>query len=669
MIKARKKNFDRLLQWRKRILCALIVFCFVAILVRVINLQILDADSLAELARNEYCGTIEILPQRGDIVDRLGRKLAASVKTPSLYAQPRKIENKQKVAAQLARELDLNQNSVWKKLDSKKSFVWIERKINPTEKEALEKLNIQGIGFLPETKRIYPRRFLASHVLGFVGMDGKGLGGLELSYESMLKGRKRTDHIVRDARKRIIAHNEIERDDESLEGSTLVLTLDEYIQHVVEEELRTVRTKYRAKSALAIVVEVGTGRVLAMAVDPGYNPNVFTEYNQSVLRNRAITDSFEPGSTMKVFTASLVLENNIAKPTDIFFCENGKYRYAGHTIHDTHKYGWLTLEKIVQVSSNIGALKMTKQLSSIDFSKGLENFGFGEKTGLDLPGETRGIMRDGKSWRSIDKAVISFGQGVSVSPLQLVMGLSAIANGGLLMRPYLVERILGPDGEVIFKNKPQLNRRAISENTAKEMSAILQLVVREGGTGSAAAIEGYNVAGKTGTAQKVIPGGRGYSRDKYVSSFMGFLPAENPKIATLVMVDEPHGQSYGGVVAAPAFKNICEKIISYMGIRPNEVFLAQKQIERAMADLEKQAETPAKTESDVEVVQAADENAMPNLIGLDLRSALSIVDDLSIPVSFEGSGFVVRQYPVPGQTVNGVEKINLWLNPEKGLES
>ena len=667
-----EKQFRRKINWRRRIVIAFFICAFMVVLVRAIDLQIIDAKHLSALARNEYEGVIEILPKRGDIYDRKGTKLAASIKVPSLYARPADMSDKEKqlVSSQLARVLDINQYKILQKLQTKKTFVWIKRKIHPQQRQEIDNLNISTVGFLPETKRTYPHLSLASNVLGFVGLDGEGLEGLEQHYEKYLKGRKRTQVILKDARKRILTRKPGARDDGSLEGSNLVLTLDKYVQYVVEKELKKVYRNQKAQNALAIVMKPDSGRILAMGSQPSFNPNIFSKFPAQVRRNRNVTDCFEPGSTMKVFTASLVMENHSAQPTDIYFCENGKYRVGKHTINDLHKYGWLSLTKILKVSSNIGALKVAQKLSRSEFHKGLVDFGFGRATDIDLPGETRGLLRNHKKWRSIDKATISFGQGISVSPIQLITGLCAIANGGHLVRPFVVERILDPGGNEIYRNKPFIKHQVISAETAKNMRAILKYVVQEGGTGNAAAINGYSIAGKTGTAQKVEPGEKGYSKSKFVSSFIGFLPADNPQIAVLVMVDEPRVKTYGGLVAAPVFKSICEQIIPYLGIRPSEVLMAQEQIEEASREEKKPAETTEQTEHPKEVILACEDgNPMPNLIGKDVRSALTILDDLDLGVKIVGTGFVIKQYPVPGQSISGLNECKIWLSSQKGLQS
>jgi cell division protein FtsI (penicillin-binding protein 3) len=665
------KKFNDKLRRRLKLAFTLIWLCLMAVSARVFYMQIIDGERLSALARGEYEGTMEIQPRRGDIYDQRGTKLAATIEVGSLYANPAKITDKIIVAGKLSPIVELDKALVLEKLSSNKPFVWIKRKLSPQEMQQIEELKIDGLGFIPESQRVYPHRSLAAHVLGFVGMDGKGLGGLEHSYEIFLRGAKQRTRVLMDARKRIISQGQ-DMETEFLEGSSVTLTLDAYIQHAVEEELALVVSEQQARSATAIVMEPSTGRILAMAVHPTFNPNIFSTYPEPLLRNKNITDCYEPGSTMKAFTASLVLEKEVAKPTDVFFCENGRYRVGNHVIRDVHDHGWLSLQDIIKVSSNIGALKVGELLQREDLYQGLLQFGFGQETGVDIPGETRGILSPPRCWSAVGKANICFGQGISASPIQLITAFSAVANGGIVMKPYMVDRVVDARGNTIVQNTPQPVKRAISSETAKTMAAILQHVVEKGGTGVSAAIDGYAVAGKTGTAQKVEPGTRSYSRNRYVSSFIGFLPADNPCVAMLVIVDEPKKQSYGGLVAAPVFKAVCQRIIPYWGIKPCDVFLAEKHIKEAMQQLKSLVEEDPEEQVDGKIDQDIEftaEEGMPNVLGMDLRSALSVLDDLNVEVSIAGTGFVARQDPIPGQSIKDIKRCKIWLSPQKGLES
>jgi cell division protein FtsI (penicillin-binding protein 3) len=350
-------------------------------------------------------------------------------------------------------------------------------------------------------------------------------------------------------------------------GRNLVLTIDSTVQYIAEKALAEAVEKFSAKSGMAVVMDPKTGALLALAQVPLFNPNALTDFNRKVWRNRIITDPFEPGSTMKIFSAAAAIESGSCSPSSIFYCENGAYKMGSHIIHDTHEHGWLSLQQIVKYSSNIGAVKFSAATGSEHLFKTLRNFGFGEKTGIDCPGETAGSLAPYQRWTKVDAGTIAFGQGVSVSALQLVTAISAVANKGILMRPYAVQAITDHYGRLIRSFGPKRIRRAISEKTAGTLTRIMQTVITDGGTGVNAALDGYSVCGKTGTAQKIDENGR-YSNEKYVASFVGFAPVENPKIAVLVVVDEPQKEHYGSSVAAPAFKTIAQKTLDYMNIAP-----------------------------------------------------------------------------------------------------
>ncbi|MDD4465037.1 MAG: penicillin-binding protein 2, partial [Desulfobacterales bacterium] len=348
----------------------------------------------------------------------------------------------------------------------------------------------------------------------------------------------------------------------------LVLTMDQAIQYGVERSVNEAMEKFSAQSAMAVVMNPGTGAVLAMVNVPAFNPNVYQNSDRALWRNRVVTDRYEPGSTMKIFTAAAALESGLCTQDSIFFCENGKYRLGSNTVHDTHEYGWLTLEDIIKVSSNIGATKVGEKIGAAVLYQTLDRFGFGQKTGIDCPGETTGSLAPFQQWRKIDAATISFGQGVSVSAIQLAAAACAIVNDGVLMKPYLVQAVTDQHGRVIKGFKPQVVRRVISAQNAGILRKMMQNVVSEGGTGVNAALEGYSIGGKTGTAQKINPQGGGYERGKYVGSFLGFAPAEKPEIVVLVIIDEPRRFHYGGTVAAPAFRRIVLETLNYLNIPP-----------------------------------------------------------------------------------------------------
>ncbi|MBW1724967.1 MAG: penicillin-binding protein 2 [Deltaproteobacteria bacterium] len=538
---------------------------FTIIGAKAMYLQIFCRSWLSEKAANQYEVSLKSSGKRGTIYDRNLREMAVSIDVTSIAAHPPQIKNPKATAKSLAKALKINRNVLAKRLASEKKFVWIKRKVTPKEAETVRNLNIEGLDFLREHKRFYPNKTLASQLIGFTDIDDHGLEGIEFYYNDDLKGDVSRYTVLRDAHGRGFEAENITGSDSI--GKNLVLTIDSNIQYIVEKTLAETVTKFSAKSGMAVVMATGTGAVLALAHFPFLNPNALNEFDQKLWRNRVITDPFEPGSTMKIFSAAAAIESGSSSPKSIFYCENGAYQVGRHVVHDTHEYGWLSLQQIIKYSSNIGAIKFSTKTGSESLFRTLRNFGFGTKSGIDCPGETAGSLASFKKWTKIDAGTISFGQGISVSALQLVAATSAIANKGIYMKPYVVQAITDRNGRLIKSFGPSKGRRVISEKTAKTLTRIMQTVTTEGGTGVNAALEGYSVSGKTGTAQKIGKNGT-YARGQYISSFVGFVPSEHPKIAILVVIDEPKRQHYGGVIAAPGFRNIAQKTLAYMNISP-----------------------------------------------------------------------------------------------------
>jgi len=552
-------------KWIKfRITTILAFFCLLAFIVagRAFQLQILKRDQLGKLAERQYKNNIPLVPKRGTIYTRGYEELAVTVDVDSIYAEPDAVENPRLSAKRLAAVLPITRKELEDHLSSSKSFVWLARKVAPSTIDSVKSLNIKGIGFVKENRRFYPNAELASHVVGYSGVDGNGLGGIELAQDSQIKGKAELVRAERDA----LGKRTLPLDfgfEDSLTGNSIVLTIDKTIQYTAEKELAEAVRKSGAKGGTAIVMDPKSGEILAMANYPQFNPNDLSAYTQATLKNRAIVDTYEPGSTFKVFLIAAALEEGAIKQQDRFFCENGSMEISGKVIHDTHKYGNLTPKEILKYSSNIGASKIAAKLGKERYYNYLTAFGFGSPTRIELEGEGSGILRPMKTWSKVDFANVSFGQGVSVTPIQLASAFSAIANGGYLMKPCLVKDIQDKDGKVIKRNQPQIVKKVISGETASKVIEMLKGVVSEGGTGTAAALSGYDVAGKTGTAQKAALRGRGYG-GKYVSSFIGLVPAQSPELVVLVSIDEPVGVQYGGVVAAPAFKAIAETSLRYL---------------------------------------------------------------------------------------------------------
>lgn len=547
---------------------ALLTVGFGTLLVRLISLQIVNAGELSEKAERQHEKGMVLEAERGTIYDRRGRILATNVEVPSLYAMPPLMDNPRAAAAELSRVLDVDRLTIQKRLENGKDFVWLERKMNPVLAQSVRQLGLEGVGFLSESQRFYPKRYLLGHILGFAGLDNEGLEGIELKYDPYLKGEKGFLIVERDAAGRPIFPKGLEPIAPS-RGKDLILTIDEVIQHIAERELDAVMQKTTAVSGSVIVMDPKTGEILAMAVRPVFNPNRVTRHDPEHWRNRTITDSYEPGSTFKIVAAAAALQEKVVAPQDLIDCENGAMEIGGRVIHDHEKHGNLTFAEVIQKSSNIGMVKIAMRLGEETLYRYIRAFGFGEKTGIDLMGEVPGLVREPARWSGSSLASIAIGQEVAMPPLQVITAYSAIANGGFLMRPYLVSEIHEPDGTVMTRLLPEARRQAIHPETARQLVKILEGTVAPGGTGGEAALAGFAVAGKTGTAQKIDPKTRLYSARDFVSSFVGFVPSYEPRIAILVVVDSPQGMAWGGSVAAPVFKRIAEQTLGYLGIRPS----------------------------------------------------------------------------------------------------
>jgi len=560
-------DFNNRIRRRIVVIQILMVTAILLLCAKSFDIQIFQGKELSEKAENDYSRNIIIKGERGQILDQNMNKLGASIDAVTITACPAKITNAGDAAKKIADLLDINQKKLKETLSSKRMFAWVERGVTPDQAEKIKALNIAGIYFENDSRRYYPNRSLAAQVIGFTGADDTGLEGLERRYNSVLEGRTRKISLTRDGNGRILDY-EKKRNSE-LKGDSIVLTIDKKIQFLSEQALAQAVTNHHARSGMALVMKPGTGELLAIAHYPEFNPNNYKGYDKDAYRNRAVTDAFEPGSAMKVFTAAAALEKGVT-PKTIIFCEKGTYRIGSFTIHDTHSYEWLTISQIIQRSSNIGAAKITESIGDKALYNCLSGFGFGSRTDIGITGETPGNLIPYKKWSKIDSGAISFGQGISASALQLVAGISAIANGGNLMKPMLVKKIISREGEDIKEYHPEIIRRVISPGTSRELKAMMNLVVGEEGTGTKAAIDGYEICGKTGTAQKVSEGGKGYAKHKYTSVFAGFAPMENPELAILVIVDEPQKQYYGGDVAAPAFKTIMAESFNYLNIPPEK---------------------------------------------------------------------------------------------------
>jgi len=630
---------------------------FLTVVGRAFYLQILQHENLVKRADKQHQHRVDLTPARGSILDCNGTTLAESIHMDSCYAEPRRIKDVDGTAGVLAPILGIPKNELVTRLSVNKSFIWIERCLAPDVATRVRNMRLPGIGFVAESKRFYPNMEIAAHVIGFTGRDPNGLDGIELKYDSTILGNTGYMITERDALGRNIGiMNTVIKD--SSPGRSVVLTLDKTIQFIAEKELAKAVTESNAKGGMALVMESDTGRVLAMANYPTFNPNAISHYSVAQLRNHVVADSFEPGSTFKIFTIAAAIDSGTIKATDMYNCENGTYRIADRTIHDDHPHSRLTVSEIMKYSSNIGSAKIGFKMGEEKLSTYLRNFGFGGRTGIDLPGESPGNLK--RHWYGIDLATISFGQGVSLSTVQLVSALSAVANGGNLMKPYLVEQILDDSGTVVQKFEPQLVRRVISPETAQKITKMMETVTGDGGTGTKAALDGFRVAGKTGTAQKVDPVTHTYSPTKRIGSFVGFVPADKPKLTIAIIIDEPQGVKYGGVVAAPAFRSIAQNALAYLKIQPNIPTTAAAKPANAQQSPIQDVESL----SDGDDQDIPDEGGtMPNFRGMSMRRVLQVMEKRGINIRLMGSGRAAEQSPAPGHKIRGVDEVWIKFTP------
>ena len=552
---------------REIILHTAIIFSFVMVVLRLTDLMIINHKRLAERAKQQHVKVENVPERRGIIFDRMGREIALNLDLESLYGDPESLNLTNEDIKKLALVVKKEPRVILSKIPEGGRFAWIERKLGPEAAEKIRALDIKGLGLRPEAKRYYPNGDLASHILGFVGIDNQALEGIELQYDKYLKTAGEKIFLGRDASGRTLSSGV----NTEAKGNNVVLTIDEVLQHITEKELDRAMVKWRAAAASVIVMDPFTGEILALANRPSYDPNRPGSASNSERRNRAITDCYEPGSTFKIVIGVGSLEEKIVRPNSLFDVSRGGIEAGGKTIRDVHKYGVLTFQEVIQKSSNVGSIMVGMRLGKERIYQYAKLLGFGGKTGIDLPGEVSGWMVPPEKWSGTSIGAISIGQEVAVTPLQVLRAYSAIANGGFLVRPHVVSEVMSPDGQALVSFRNREKKRVLSARTAEIFKDILKTVVEEGGTGQSASVNGNEVAGKTGTAQMINPLTKRYSKEKYVSSFVGFVPADDPKLAIIVVVYEPKGQIYGGVVAAPVFRDIADKALSYLDIPREDI--------------------------------------------------------------------------------------------------
>lgn len=541
---------------------------FGLIIYQIIQLTCIHQPALLKRARRQHYVSIDIPSLRGPITDRNGKEFVTNLKIPSVYAVPRALrdEDVELFSRQIAKILGLDRKWVAERLSKDKSFVWIKRRVTFEEADKIRKLGYPELGIMEEYKRFYPQGSMLAQVLGFSNVDNEGLDGLERSMNGDLCGKPGKRLTQRDALGREIKAFEM-KSLPVVDGNRLVLTIDQHLQYLTEKALEQAFKRWNAKGAWAVVMDPKTGEILAMANQPGFDPNHYAKAKPDCKRNRAVTDMYEPGSVFKIVAASGALNEGTVTPETTFFCENGRWNYGPKVLRDVHGYGTMPMSEVIIKSSNIGTVKIALKMGGTKFQSYVKGFGFGASTGVDLPGEAPGYTRPVAQWSKTSPYNIPMGQEVMVTSLQMVTAMSVIANGGSLVRPYIISKVQDSAGVTLKEKKPFIKRRVIKPEVAATMREILTQVV-ERGTGTKAKIPDVKAGGKTGTAQKVLPGGRGYSHSEFMSSFVGFAPADNPRYAMVVVLDEAHPMYYGGVVAAPVFKDVMQAALLTQGLQP-----------------------------------------------------------------------------------------------------
>ena len=629
------------------------------VLVRAAGLQIWHNERLKSLQKKQFETLIELHGRRGDITDRKGHELAVSTPAYSLFADPKVIVNHKQVSRLLQKEFGFTKKQVLEKLRNKSRFVWLVRRLDREKRDRIDELKMRGLGFIEESSRIYPNERLFAQSLGVVGAEGKGLEGLELVYNDILSGQSKTVSMKRDARGRpLVVNGQIFN--EAPDGEDLQLTIDRELQFILEQELSSVVSEQKADSAVGVVLDASTSEVLALASVPlGSSVNA----ESASRRNRVISDSFEPGSVMKPILVAGVLQKKLMTPQTRIDCEGGMVKVDNQIIHeadDKHEFHKLSLSEIIAYSSNVGAAKIGLQFGSENLRQTFANFGFGEKTNIDLPGEAKGILLP-LPWRGHLTANISFGHGVGVTPIQVANAYATIANGGWLHRPFIVKKIHDNESGESVETQVKTLRRVLTQEVADQMKMMLVGVTSKEGTGFNARVPGFLVAGKTGTAQKVNPTGRGYLKNAYISSFAGFLPANDPKFVIYVAVDNPKKDYYGAQVAAPIFSKIARFAVREFGLAPvyasETTFISEKKIT-----------LPRKLSAIKEEKKASYLPMVPDLKGLSLKEVMAQISNSDIDLKLNGSGFVLNTVPPAGAAWPdiGDKKLEVKFGPESG---
>lgn len=639
---------ERALQKRLAFFTLALCLGYTVVVGRAIHLMLKDNRQLEAMAMAQYRAAIQKETERSRILDTHGYELAISFPTWSLFADPKMVDDPSRTAAQLSNILGLSREKIFQKLKERKRFVWLKRRVNARTMAKIREISLKGIDAFKENTRFYPHGELAGSVLGAVGIDSQALGGVELAYDRYLMIPPSASVYLRDARGELVSSSQ---PPEELQGKgDVTLTLDKNIQFFAEQALKDAVQRHQPAAGVVIVMEPSTGKILAMASYPFFDPNHFENSAWGAWRSRAVTDVYEPGSTFKTFIVASALEAKKISLREKFNCEGGVLSLPdGNVIHDHQPYGVLDVPGIIKVSSNIGIYKISQRLNKKTLTEKIMAFGFGSKTRIDFPGESAGIVKAVERLRPIEQATIAFGYGVGVTPLQLISAYSAVANGGVRMRPHLVEKVVSPDGEILYEAFEEILSRPISAETAKTLTQILKGVVEEGGTATLAAVNAYTVAGKTGTARKVDPDRRGYLEGEYISSFVGFAPADAPRLVTLVLLDSPKGSFYGGQVAAPIFQEVMHRSLHYLGV-PTPGF-------------EKETVVAADAKPRQPFTREGKFFKVPDFTGASMREVLQAAGPYPVEIVFRGRGGAVRQAPPAGDLVSSGGKIFVEFAP------
>ncbi len=678
MIRASKKKVDvappspeelaakrqRGMRIRIAMLGALLVLAGAGVLQRAYHLQITLGDELRTEAEAQQLRDVHLSPKRGTIYDRSGTELAVSVDVDSIYASPRTMHREgvdtEVAATRLASVLGVDRARIAQRLTTDRYFVWIERQVTPEESAAVSALDIPGVAATEEAHRYYPNGSLAAHILGFSNVDGLGMEGIELALEERLHGERADVPAVRDRRGRVV-FSETLLDDRATQGDDVFLTIDHTIQHVAERELELSIRTFEARAGSVVVMDPQSGEILAMASFPTFDPNHAGSAPADSRRFRAITDRFEPGSTVKPFMVAAALAQGVLTAGEQIDCHDGSYEIieGERAIHDTHRFGMLTPAEILANSSNIGAAIIGMRLERQGLYRAFRRFGFGRPTGIPLHGEVSGLLRHHSEWYERDTATAAFGQGLSVTALQLASAMTVIANGGRLMEPILVRRVMDGHGDMVEETLPHARRQVVPRSTAHLVADMLTGVTSETGTGAEAAIPGYLVAGKTGTSQKADEVHGGYRAEsdplaRWTASFVGFVPAESPRLVIAVIIDEPIISHYGGEVAGPVFRRVGEAALRHLGVPPVGsgdalADLAREAHERARLRSELRHAAVAEASSDTVAVAPLeptdDETLVPDLDGETARRVLVDLAHVGLVGEIEGAGVVTSQTP------------------------